>query len=159
MCWWVFTGLVHTILDSFYVFSPIFYKNNTGSTLSKIWKEYSKADSRYAVRYSDIIMLEGLFAATGPVCFLALYAMAKGKSFSTILQFAISLVHICAISMLLITYILDGDNFAASDYYYYEYHIGINALWVLIAPQIALRCWKKISEACLAQDQKKNKVP
>ncbi|GKV33226.1 hypothetical protein SLEP1_g41756 [Rubroshorea leprosula] len=115
MCWWVFTGLVHTILDGFFVFSPIIYKDNTGSTLAEIWKEYSKADSRYALRYSDIIMLEGLFAATGPVCFLALYAIAKGKSFSTILQFAISL--------------------------------------------IALRCWKKISEACHAQDQKKNKVP
>lgn len=29
MCWWIFTGLTHIILEGYFVFSPEFYKEKT----------------------------------------------------------------------------------------------------------------------------------
>ncbi|KAF5726614.1 putative 3-beta-hydroxysteroid-Delta(8) Delta(7)-isomerase [Tripterygium wilfordii] len=92
MCWWAFTGLTHIILEGYFVFSPEFYKDKTANYLAEVWKEYSKGDSRYAGRDAGVVTLEGITAVLGgPASLLAVYAIAKGKSYSYILQFAVSL--------------------------------------------------------------------
>ncbi|GLT30223.1 hypothetical protein SLA2020_050370 [Shorea laevis] len=159
MCWWAFTGLTHMILEGYFVFSPEFYKDQTGFYLAEVWKEYSKGDSRYAGRDSAVIAVEGITAVLeGPACLLAVYAIAKGKPYSHILQFAISVGQLYGTVVYFITSILDGDNFAASSYYYYAYYVVANSFWVLIPSLIALRSWKRICVASQGQDQKKTKV-
>lgn len=86
------------------------------------------------------------------------YAIATGKSYSYILQFAISLGQLYGTAVYFMTSYLEGDNFAASPYYYNLYYIGANASWVVIPSLIAIRCWKKICAAPQLQGQKKNKV-
>ncbi|XP_031266674.1 zinc finger BED domain-containing protein RICESLEEPER 2-like [Pistacia vera] len=55
-------------------------------------KEYSKGDSRYAARDAGVVAVEGLTTVLkGLASLLAVIAIAKGKSYSYILQFAISL--------------------------------------------------------------------
>ncbi|CAN0892647.1 Probable 3-beta-hydroxysteroid-Delta(8),Delta(7)-isomerase [Linum grandiflorum] len=75
------------------------------------------------------------------------YAIAAGKSYSYILQFAISLGQLYGTAVYFITSYLEGDNFAASPFYYYAYYIGANASWVVIPSLIALRCWRKTCRA------------
>ena len=88
------------------------------------------------------------------------YAIATGKSYSYILQFAISLGQLYGTAAYFITSYLEGDNFASSPFFYYSYYIGANFSWVVIPTLIAIRCWKKTCAAfqAQAQAQKKTKV-
>lgn len=157
MCWWIFTGLTHMVLEGYFVFSPEFYKKPTPHYLADVWKEYSKGDSRYAGRDSAIVAVEGLTAVLeGPACLLVVYAIATKKSYRYILQVAISLGQLYGTAVYFVTSVLDGDNFAATTYYYYAYYVFANAWWVLIPSIIVIDCWKKISAACqVVPEQKK----
>ncbi|KAJ4826066.1 hypothetical protein Tsubulata_000730 [Turnera subulata] len=158
MCWWAFTGLTHIILEGYFVFSPEFYKDKSSNYLAEVWKEYSKGDSRYAARDAGIVTVEGITAVIeGPASLLAVYAIATGKSYSYILQFAVSLGQLYGDAVYFITSFLEGDNFAASPLYYYAYYVGANSSWVVIPLLIAIRCWKKICAAFHNQGQKKTK--
>ncbi|GMP82136.1 hypothetical protein ACSBR2_036532 [Camellia fascicularis] len=159
MCWWLFTGLTHMILEGYFVFSPEFYKDKTACYLAEVWKEYSKGDSRYAARDSGVVAVEGITAVLeGPACLLAVYAIATRKSYSYILQVVISLGQLYGTAVYYITSYLEGDNFAASLYYYYAYFIIANASWVVIPTLIVIRCWKKICAAFQVQDKTKTKI-
>nr|VDC66184.1 unnamed protein product [Brassica rapa] len=148
MCWWAFSGLTHLVLEGYFVFSPEFFKDNTSCYLAQVWKEYSKGDSRYAGRDSAVIAVEGITAVIeGPASLLAVYAIAKGKTYSYVLQLAISLGQLYGCLVYFITAFLEGDNFATSSFYYYSYYIGANGWWVLIPLLISYRCWNKICEA------------
>eukprot|EP00262_Sarcandra_glabra_P014008 TRINITY_DN3998_c0_g1_i1.p1 TRINITY_DN3998_c0_g1~~TRINITY_DN3998_c0_g1_i1.p1 ORF type:complete len:248 (+),score=19.47 TRINITY_DN3998_c0_g1_i1:77-745(+) len=158
MCWWAFTGLTHSILEGYFVFSPDFYKKKSPFYLAEVWKEYSKGDSRYAGRDSTVVTVEGITAVLeGPACLLAVYAIATRKPYSYTLQFAISLGQLYGCLVYFITSYLEGDNFAASPFYYWLYYVGANCAWVPIPTLIAIRCWYKISAAFLPQ--KKSKTP
>ncbi|KAM5568416.1 hypothetical protein ABKV19_016131 [Rosa sericea] len=153
-------------------FVPVFYSQATilgvyglASILvvSLTWlisgKEYSKGDSRYAFRDAGVVAVEGLTAVIeGPACLLAVYAIAKGKSYSYVLQLAISLGQLYGTAVYFITAFLEGDHFAASPLYYYEYYIAANASWIVIPTLISIRSWKRICAAVQAQGQKKNKT-
>ena len=88
------------------------------------------------------------------------YAIATGKSYSYILQFAISLGQLYGTAVYYITAILEGDNFSTNSFYYYAYYIGANASWIVIPLIIAIRCWRKICAAFRVQggQTKKPKV-
>lgn len=159
MCWWAFTGLTHIILEGYFVFSPEFYKDKSSCYLAEVWKEYSKGDSRYAARDAGIVTVEGLTAVIeGPASLLAVYAIATRKSYSYILQFAISLGQLYGDAVYFITSFLEGDNFATNPFYYYAYYVGANSSWVVIPLLIAIRCWKNICRAFHIQGQKKTKT-
>ncbi|KAM7269660.1 hypothetical protein ACFE04_025157 [Oxalis oulophora] len=160
MCWWAFTGLTHMVLEGYFVFSPEFYKDKTSCYLAEVWKEYSKGDSRYAARDAGVVAVEGITAVLeGPASLLAVYAILKGKSYSYILQFAISLGQLYGTAVYFITALLEGDNFATSSYYYYAYYVAANASWIVIPTIISVRCWNKICAAFnSAQGQRKTKT-
>ncbi|MFS7916255.1 putative emopamil-binding protein [Helianthus anomalus] len=70
MCWWVFTGLTHMILEGYFVFSPEFFKQKNPTYLAEV------CDSRYVGRDSAVIAVEGRNAVLeGPACILAAYAI------------------------------------------------------------------------------------
>lgn len=155
MCWWVFTGLTHIILEGYFAFTPDFYKKKSPFYLAELWKEYSKGDSRYVGRDAAIVSVEGITAALeGPACLLAVYAIASRKAYSYILQFAICLGQLYGCLVYFITAYLEGDNFATSPFYYWAYYIGANSSWVVIPTLIAIRCWKKITAAIQAEKRK-----
>ncbi|KGN52949.1 probable 3-beta-hydroxysteroid-Delta(8),Delta(7)-isomerase [Cucumis sativus] len=159
MCWWIFTGLTHMVLEGYFVFSPEFYKDKTSFYLAEVWKEYSKGDSRYAARESGIVSIEGLTSVLeGPACILAAYAIASGKSYSYILQFAISLGQLYGTLLYYVTAVLDGDDFSSGPFYYYAYYVVANSFWILIPSLIGIRCWKKICIAMSIESQTKTKT-
>ncbi|KAL7174333.1 hypothetical protein ACSBR2_033571 [Camellia fascicularis] len=158
MCWFIFTGLTHIIFEGYFVFSPQFYKDKTGFFIAEVWKEYSKGDSRYALRESNVVSIEIITVSlVGPACLLALYAIATRKSYSYILQLVISMAHLYGLVVYYLTSYLDGDKFAESLYYYYAYFVIANAAWFVIPCLIVVRCWNKICGACKAQQQEQSK--
>ncbi|KAL3616286.1 hypothetical protein CASFOL_039676 [Castilleja foliolosa] len=159
MCWWIFTGLTHIILEGYFAFTPEFYKEKTPHYLAEVWKEYSKGDSRYAGRDSGVVAVEAITAAIeGPASLLAVYAIASRKSYSYILQIAISLGQLYGTAVYFITAILEGDNFATNAFYYYAYYIMANIWWIIIPTTIVVHSWSKICTAFQAQEQKKTKT-
>lgn len=159
ICWWTFTGLIHMIVEGYFVFTPAFYKDKKGCYLAEIWKEYSKGDSRYAGRDSAIIAVEGIAAVLeGPASILAAYAVATCKPYSDVLQLTISLGQLYGCLVYYITAILEGDNFAASPYFYYAYYVGANASWIVIPALISSRSWKRICQSFKALDKSKSKT-
>lgn len=159
MCWWLFTGLTHMVLEGYFAFSPEFYKEKTAHYLAEVWKEYSKGDSRYAARESGVVAVEGITAVLeGPASLLAVYAIATKKSYSYILQVVISLGQLYGTAVYFVTSYLEGDNFAASMYYYYAYYVVANSFWVIIPTLIVVRCWRKICAAFLIQEKSKTKT-
>ncbi|KAL3517897.1 hypothetical protein ACH5RR_020486 [Cinchona calisaya] len=159
MCWWIFTGLTHMILEGYFVFTPDFYKKTTPVYLAEVWKEYSKGDSRYAARHSGVVSIEGVTAVLeGPFCLLTLYAIAAKKSYRYVIQLAISLGQLYGTIVYFLTSYLEGDNFAASWIYYYAYYVFANSFWIVIPTAISVHCWKKICAAIQDQDQKKTKI-
>ncbi|KAJ9548165.1 hypothetical protein OSB04_020708 [Centaurea solstitialis] len=159
MCWWVFTGLTHMILEGYFVFTPEFYKQKNPTYLAEVWKEYSKGDSRYVGRDSAVVAVEGITAVLeGPACILAAYAIATRKSYSHLLQIAIALGQLYGTAVYFVTSYLDGDNFAVSPFYYNAYYIFANSFWVWIPSLIVIRSWKTICAAVSTQEQKKRKT-
>ncbi|KAH9610841.1 hypothetical protein KSS87_005288 [Heliosperma pusillum] len=145
ICWWVFTGLTHIIVEGYFVFSPEFFKDKTGNFLAEVWKEYSKGDSRYAGRDAATVILEGITAVVeGPASLLAVYAIAGHKSYSDVLQLAVCLGQLYGCGIYFGTAFFEGNKFAATPYYYYAYFIGANSSWVIIPTLISIRSWLNI---------------
>ncbi|KAJ1403591.1 EXPERA domain [Sesbania bispinosa] len=159
MCWWAFTGLTHMILEGYFVFQPEFFKENTGFYLAE-GRNIAKGIQGMQEGMQGVVTVEGITAVLeGPASLLAVYAIATGKSYSYLLQFAISLGQLYGTAVYYITAILEGDNFSTSSFYYYAYYIGANASWIVIPSIISTHCWKKICAAFRAQGQtKKPKV-
>lgn len=159
MCWWIFTGLTHMVLEGYFVFSPEFYKEKTHFYLAEVWKEYSKGDSRYAGRDSGVVSVEGITAVLeGPACVLAMYAIATKKAYRYALQLAISLGQLYGTLVYFLTSYLDGDNFATNTFYYYSYYVLANSFWIFIPSMISIYCWKKICAAVQGQEERKTKL-
>eukprot|EP00879_Flechtneria_rotunda_P028447 GHRR01030558.1.p1 GENE.GHRR01030558.1~~GHRR01030558.1.p1 ORF type:complete len:199 (+),score=32.94 GHRR01030558.1:832-1428(+) len=78
VCWFLCSGLIHLIVESTVVLNSRFYQDTSGNILNEIWKEYSKADSRYATRDDFIISMEAVTAfIEGPACLAVVYAMLQ----------------------------------------------------------------------------------
>ncbi|GKC75279.1 probable 3-beta-hydroxysteroid-delta(8),delta(7) -isomerase, partial [Tanacetum coccineum] len=156
---WILAGLTHLILESYFLFTPEFFKQKTPTYLAEVWKEYSKGDSRYIGRDSTVVAIEVItILLEGPACLLAAYAIATRKVYRHLLQIAVSLGQLYGTALYFITSYLDGDNFSASPYYYYSYYIFANSFWVWIPSLIVIRSWKKLCAAARIQDQAKTKT-
>ncbi|KAJ4720363.1 Sterol-8,7-isomerase [Melia azedarach] len=155
MIWWAVSGLIHIVHEGYWLFSPEFYKDKSANYFAEVWKEYSKGDSRYASRHTAVVGIEGIAViVAGPASLFAVYAIAKGKSYGYILQFALSLVQFYGSSLYFITAFLEGDNFACNRHFYYSYFVAQGGTWLLFPALIMIRCWKIISAACHLHDQK-----
>ncbi|XP_077251586.1 putative 3-beta-hydroxysteroid-Delta(8),Delta(7)-isomerase [Tasmannia lanceolata] len=158
MCWWAFTGLTHTVVEGYFVFSPEFYKDKSCFFLAEVWKEYSKGDSRYVARDPSVVTVEGITAVLeGLASLLAVYAIASRRPYRYILQFSVCLGQLYGCLVYFITAYLQGDNFSTSPFYYWAYYIGANSSWVVLPTLIAIRCWKKISAAFEVQKKSKTR--
>ncbi|KAJ7555254.1 hypothetical protein O6H91_05G028400 [Diphasiastrum complanatum] len=148
MCWWVFTGLTHMILEGYFVFTPDFYKKSQPIYLAEVWKEYSKGDSRYAARDPTIVGVEGITAVVeGPASLLAAYAIASKKPYQHTLQLAVSLGQLYGDLIYFATVFLQDKEFAAPGFlYFWFYFIFMNGIWIVIPAIIGVRSWRKITE-------------
>ncbi|GBG92323.1 hypothetical protein CBR_g55168 [Chara braunii] len=78
ICWWATTGSIHMAVEGAFAAWPSFYQNTSPNIFSELWKEYSKADSRYAARDSCVVSIESVTAfVEGPLCFLIFSATGQ----------------------------------------------------------------------------------
>ncbi|CAI5480247.1 unnamed protein product [Closterium sp. Yama58-4] len=110
-CWWAVTGSIHLVLEATFVAFPDLMSSTSNAFLLDAWKEYSKADSRYATRDGCVLSVEAVTAfIEGPACFLILYAVVARKPFSPLLQFAVSLGQLYGDVIYFATSFLEGSK-------------------------------------------------
>ncbi|CAM6035037.1 unnamed protein product [Sphagnum compactum] len=157
MCWFAFCGFTHIVLEGYFAFDANFYTYSVPNFLAEVWKEYSKADSRYVGRDSAIVCVEGLTAVlVGPGCLLSVYAIGAKTTYQHTLQLVISVAQLYGDLVYFITVILDGEEIGSPEpVYFWFYFIFMNGIWIVVPLCIAIRSWLAISKAFESKKKKK----
>ena len=93
------------------VAKPDFFRDASGNYLSDTWKEYAKADSRYASRDSFIISMEAVTAFVwGPLCPLVVYGIFARSAWRYTLMVLVSLGQIYGDVLYYGTCLLEGEG-------------------------------------------------
>ena len=91
-CWLATTGVIHFVIEGWVVVKADFFQDTSSNYLSATWKEYAKADSRYATRDSFIISMEAVTAfAWGPLCWVAVHGIFNARPWRYTLLVIVSL--------------------------------------------------------------------
>jgi cholestenol Delta-isomerase len=144
--WFVVSGLVHVIVEGAFVLNLDFYKNTDPNMfLLELWKEYAKADSRYATADSAVVSIEACTAfVMGPMCLLCASGLFSKASWR---YAAITLVSVCQFYgtvLYFLTSALEGLPHTRSEpLYLWLYFTVMNVIW-LIFP--ALCTWDSLSK-------------
>lgn len=156
MCWFAFSGLTHIILEGYFVFTPNFFTFSKPHLLAEVWKEYSKADSRYAGRDPTVVAVEGITAVlAGPGCLLAVYAIAAKSTYEHTLQVVISIAQLYGDIVYFATVVLAGVEICApGPVYFWFYFMFMNGIWIVVPLLITIRSWKAINVAFASTKKK-----
>lgn len=145
--WFMVTGLIHFVIEGWVVYKADFYKDTTGNLLSECWKEYAKADSRYATRDSFIISMEAVTAFVwGPACLAVTYGILGRKPWRLPLMIVVSLGQIYGDVLYYATCWLEGFAHSRPEVlYFWIYFVIINSFWIIIPSSVILYAAGKIT--------------
>jgi len=148
------TGLIHFIIEGWVVIVADFYTDTSGNYLSDTWKEYSKADSRYASRDSFIISMEAVTAfAWGPLCPLAAWAIMTHKPWRWALVLIVSLGQLYGDVLYFGTCYLEEFVHSRPEWmYFWFYFVIVNSIWIVIPALVIVVCVRRISQAVEAAE-------
>lgn len=148
-CWWLYTGLVHMVLEGYFVFTPDFFRKT--NFFAEAWKEYGKGDSRYPARDTTTVLLEGITAVIeGPAALLAVFGILYRKSYEHVLPLAISLGQLYGDIMYTLTAYFEKEAISApGPVYFWGYLVFMNSIWVVVPILTAIRAWNKICDSQL----------
>ncbi|KAL4858675.1 3-beta-hydroxysteroid-Delta(8) [Chlorella vulgaris] len=148
-CWFMVTGAIHFVIEGWVVAKADFYKDASGNYLSDTWKEYSKADSRYASRDTFIIAMEAITAFLwGPLCPLLVHGIFSVKPWRYTLMTIISVGQIYGDVLYFGTCFLEGFIHSRPEpLYFWFYFVIVNAIWIVVPFLCIGHAWGKISTA------------
>ena len=90
LIWFVIDAFTHLSIELGYVFLALTSTaKRADNYLGHIWREYGRADARWAVRDVNVISIEIATVFMGILCLLAVYGVAKRKSWRHPLQIII----------------------------------------------------------------------
>mmetsp|Transcript_9944 Transcript_9944/g.28244 ORF Transcript_9944/g.28244 Transcript_9944/m.28244 type:complete len:250 (-) Transcript_9944:106-855(-) len=153
MLWFVIDGLTHLGMEGGYVLLAFGGTANKADSFNGfLWREYARADRRWAVRDPTILSLELLTVVVlGPLCLLLAYAIYSRKPWRHALQLVISVCELYGGWMTFAPEWLDGSpNLCCQDdpVLLYIYLAFMNGLWVLIPAVLAWESIGFIVDAC-----------
>nr|XP_020472457.1 3-beta-hydroxysteroid-Delta(8),Delta(7)-isomerase [Monopterus albus] len=147
--WFGVCGFIHCIIEGWF---SLYYDIIPGDQhiISQLWKEYSKADSRYIIADNFTVCLEAVtFWLWGPFSFWAVFAFLTDKAYRFVLQLIISLGQLYG--TLLYFFTEHRDSYIHSDLghpiYFWFYFVFINILWFAIPLVLIVDAWKQLSAA------------
>ncbi|KAL4445423.1 hypothetical protein ABPG77_011248 [Micractinium sp. CCAP 211/92] len=151
-CWFTISGIIHFVIEGWVVTKADFFKDASGNYLSDTWKEYSKADSRYASRDSFIISMEAVTAFLwGPLCPLLVWGIFTAKPWRYALMLVVSSGQIYGDVLYYGTCYLEGFIHSRPEaLYFWFYFVFVNAIWIVVPFCCVAHAWGKISKAVAA---------
>lgn len=162
VCWFMCTGLIHFVVEGYVVVNSKFYQDRSGNILSEIWKEYSKADSRYATRDDFVISMEAVTAfLEGPGCFLIVWALCARKAWRHAAVVLVSLGQLYGDVLYFGTCLHGGvDRHTRPEFiYFWFYFVIINGIWIVIPFACIVWAVKRTTAAVAAMDGTAVKAP
>ncbi|GLC34711.1 hypothetical protein PLESTF_000005600 [Pleodorina starrii] len=159
--WWMCTGIIHFVIEGTVVLNSKFYQDKSGNILNEIWKEYTKADSRYATRDAFVIMMEAVTAfAWGPLCFLIVLGILYRSSWRFSAMLVVSLGQLYGDVLYYLTCFYEGvHKYGRSEpLYFWGYFVGANAIWILVPSICIIYCASNINAAIAASGQRASKT-
>lgn len=158
--WLVFTGIVHIVVEGAFVLNDKFYQNaDPKMLLLELWKEYSKADSRYATRDAFTTTMETTTAfAVGPAALLAAAGVMLRASWRWVLILVLSTFQLYGDILYFATYWFEGMVHTRPEpLYFWAYFVVMNSIWVVIPVWCVAVCVAECSTATRALESGKKR--
>lgn len=159
--WMLVSGGIHLIVEGAFALNGDFFKNSDPRMLLlELWKEYSKADSRYASRDSFVVSMETVTAfAWGPGCWLIVFALLAKSSWRWSAVIIVSVGQLYGDILYFATCWLEGGiHIRPEPLYFWFYFIFMNAIWIVVPVLCILYAVGKISEAVSSFEHQKVKA-
>lgn len=150
VCWFLCSGLIHLIIEGNVVLNSKFYEDTSGNILNEIWKEYSKADSRYATRDDFVISMEAVTAfLEGPGCLLICWAMLKSKPWRFTAILIVSLGQLYGDVLYFGTCLHGGlaRHSRPEWLYFWFYFVVVNGVWIVVPLACIVYACRSINQA------------
>lgn len=150
--WFLLDAFTHLSIEAGYVLLALGpTAKHSSSYMAFIWREYARADSRWAGRDPTIISIEILTAfLLGPLCLLAAWAIHARRPYRHLVQLSISLCELYGGWMTFMPDILSGSpSLALHDPLLLWVHlVFMNGLWVLLPALLAWESGAYLVHAC-----------
>jgi cholestenol delta-isomerase len=148
--WLAVTGAIHLVIEGYVVITPDYYQHPSDNYLSEAWKEYTKADSRYASRDPFVISMEAVTAfVVGPLCFVATYGILKRRAWCWALSLVVSVCQVYGDLLYYGTCLLEGFVHSRPEpLYFWGYFVLLNALWLVIPACVGVKSWNELVKNC-----------
>jgi cholestenol Delta-isomerase len=151
LLWLAVSGLVHILVEGSYVLnvSDFFKNTDPDMFMLELWKEYSKADSRYAYGDSTIVAIELCTSAVvGPLCLLAAAGIYCKASWRYAVITVLSMSQFYGTVIYFAASMLEGlPHTRPEPMYLWFYFTFMNAIWLVLP---ALCTWDSLSKMTAA---------
>jgi hypothetical protein len=118
--------------------------------LAEVWKEYAKADSRYATRDAFTICMESVTAFfVGPLCLFAAHQYCTRGPWRHLAALVASACQLYGDALYFATcFYENGVHTRPEPLYFWFYFVGLNSLWVFLPLGVS---WHAVRETVRAQ--------
>uniref|UniRef100_A0A7S3DH16 EXPERA domain-containing protein n=1 Tax=Palpitomonas bilix TaxID=652834 RepID=A0A7S3DH16_9EUKA len=152
--WYMVDALTHFVLEGSYLYLAM------GTTAAHpdaampwaiVWREYGKADKRWAGRDANVIALEFLTVfGAGPICLLLIYGIWYKKPWRHVLQVILCTAELYGGWMTFCPEWVEGSpNLVTDDpVYLWIYLVFMNGLWVWVPILLLVDSCLVITRAC-----------
>eukprot|EP00054_Salpingoeca_dolichothecata_P021319 m.136223 g.136223 ORF g.136223 m.136223 type:complete len:216 (-) comp23943_c0_seq2:118-765(-) len=163
LIWFALDAVTHLTMEASYLYLAVTVTAvKSDSPWAFIWKEYGKADSRWAIRDPTVISLEILTVlVAGPLAALLVYAIWTRKPYRHLLQVCISVMELYGGAMTFFPEFVEGSpNLSTSNpVYLWVYLVFMNILWVVLPLVLLWDSSIKITRACdIAKTENKDEA-
>lgn len=162
--WFILDAFTHLTIEQLYVYYTLAHGGaaNSSSPWSYMWREYGKADARWAVYDPTVLSLELLTVyVMGPAALLMIYAILTRQPYRHLLQVFICTCELYGGAMTFFPEWLSGNaNLSGDPYHVYLYLAFMNLLWVTTPAVLLYDSAVRITQACdVAKTEKKDDAP
>lgn len=133
--WFTIDAFTHLTIELGYVILALTTTaEKTDNYLGHIWREYGRADSRWAVRDPNVISIEIATVLMGVLCFVELYGVMYRSSWRHVLVVIICVAELYGGWMTFAPEWIEGSpNLDGSSFeLFWIYLVFMNGLWVLV---------------------------
>lgn len=152
LVWFVLDAFTHLSIEAGFVFLALGpTAKHSSSCMAFIWREYARADSRWAGRDPTILSIEIITAfLLGPLCLLAAWAIYTHRPYRHLVQLSISLCELYGGWMTFMPDILSGSHSLAlhDPLLLWVHLVFMNGLWVLLPVLLAWESGAYLIHAC-----------
>lgn len=151
ICWYVIDAFTHLSIELGYLILALTSTAEKSDThLGWLWREYGRADHRWAVRDPTVISIEILTVFVGILCLFQIYGTYSKSSWRHPLQIIVCVSELYGGWMTFCPEWVDGSkNLDTSDpILLWVYLVFMNGLWVVVPLLLLWDSFSRVTDVC-----------